>query len=93
MFTKLVTNGTAGVKFIEANKDWCQIPDQFATGFKADHDKAVNIKTKACQAAAQQAKMMQMAREQAQKGGRGGAGGMLGGPGLTGEYKIPQGAL
>ena len=93
MFTKLATNGSAGVKFIDANKEWCQIPDQFATGFKADHEKAVGIKNKACQAAAQQAKMMKMAREQAEKGGRGGAGGMLGGPGLTGEYKIPQGAL
>jgi hypothetical protein len=35
--------------------------------------------------------MERKARQQAQQGG--GRGGLLGGPGLSGEYKIPQGAL
>lgn len=88
-FGKLVNNGSAAVKWIEANKDWCSIPDTFLQGMKSDHEKATSLRTKACHAAAQQAAMQKKAR-QAQQGA---GGGLLGGPGLTGEYKIPQGAL
>jgi len=89
VFTKLVSNGETGVKWIESNKDWCQIPDQFAEGFKQDHTKAVSLKSQACQAAAKLTELEKKARAQAQQGGPG----LLGGGGLTGEYKIPQGAL
>jgi hypothetical protein len=90
IFSKLATNGDAGVKWIDANKDWCQIPDQFAQGFKQDHTRAVDMKGKACQAAAKMAEMQKKAAEaQKQGGGRG----MLGGPGLTGSYSMPKGAL
>ena len=91
LFGKLQANGTAGLKWITANKEWCSIPDSFAEGFKADHLKVSGIKTKVCTVAAQASKMEAQARAQAQNGG--GGGGLLGGPGLTGSLKMPQGAL
>ncbi|MBX9930499.1 MAG: hypothetical protein K2Y56_03000 [Methylobacterium sp.] len=89
LFGKLQSNGTEGVKWIAANKEWCSIPDSFAEGFKADHVKVGGIKTKVCAVAAQASKMESQARAQASNGG----GGLLGGPGLTGSMKMPQGAL
>ncbi|WP_244472354.1 MULTISPECIES: hypothetical protein [unclassified Methylobacterium] len=91
LFGKLQSNGTEGLKWISANKEWCSIPDSFAEGFKADHTKVVGIRTKVCNVAAQATKMEAQARAQAQNGG--GGGGLLGGPGLTGSLKMPQGAL
>ena len=88
-FGKLVANGTTTLKWAEANKDWCQVPDQFIQGIKTDHEKITKIRGQACGAAAKQAEMMKKARE-----GQGpGAGGLLGGGGLEGSYKMPQGAL
>jgi hypothetical protein len=92
LFGRLVTNGSSGLKWIEANKEWCSIPDSFAEGFKADHAKVSSLRTKICGIASQQAAMEKKARQQAEAGGSGG-GGLLGGPGLTGSYKVPQGAL
>ncbi len=91
LFGKMQTNGTQGIKWIEANKEWCQIPESFTEGFKADHQKVIGIKTKICGVAAQAAKMEAQAKAQAANGG--GGGGLLGGPGLTGSFKLPQGAL
>ena len=85
MFGELVTNGTNAVKWLEANKDWCQIPDPFIENIKAEHAKAVGLRGQACKAAAQQAVMEKKAKE--------GGGGLLGGDGLTGSFKMPQGAL
>ncbi len=94
ILTRLTANGQKSIAWLDANKDWCQIPDQFATTFKEDHSRVSDLKGKACQAAAQQAQMMKKARQQAQQQAQGGGGGgMLGGPGLTGQYKMPQGAL
>ncbi|MCJ2076196.1 hypothetical protein FV232_12500 [Methylobacterium sp. WL30] len=90
LFGKLQSNGVEGMKWIAANKEWCSIPDSFAEGFKADHSKVVGIRTKICGIAAQATKMEAQARAQAQNGG---GGGLLGGPGLTGQFKMPQGAL
>lgn len=90
LFGKLQVNGSEGVKWIETNKEWCSIPDSFAEGFKADHVKVSGMRTKICGIAAQQAKLEAQARAQAQNGG---GGGLLGGPGLTGSFKLPQGAL
>jgi hypothetical protein len=89
IFTKLTVNGTTGIKWLEANKDWCQIPEQFAEGFKQDHARSVEMKGKACQVAAKMAEM----EKQAKKGQQGGASGLLGGGGLTGSYTMPKGAL
>ncbi|MFD0937351.1 hypothetical protein ACFQ12_19510 [Methylobacterium trifolii] len=91
LFGKLQANGAEGVKWIAANKEWCSIPDSFADGFKADHTKVMGIRNKICGMAAQASKMEAQARTQAQNGG--GSGGLLGGPGLTGSFKMPQGAL
>ncbi|HEV2558964.1 MAG TPA: hypothetical protein VGU45_10085 [Microvirga sp.] len=82
-FGKLVANGDTGMKWIEANKDWCQIPDQFAQSFKEDHNKIKELRGQACKAAAQMNQMEKQARQ----------GSNPFGGGLTGEYKIPQGAL
>lgn len=90
LFGKLQANGASGVKWITANKEWCSIPDSFAEGFKSDHTKVSGIRTKVCGVAAQAAKMEAQARAQAQNGG---GGGLLGGPGLTGSLRMPQGAL
>lgn len=92
LFTKLVANGSAGLKWIEANREWCSIPDSFADGFKADHGRVMQLRTKICGAAAQQAVMERKARQQAQNGG-GASSGLLGGPGLTGATRMPSGAL
>lgn len=90
LFTKMTANGTTGLKWIEANKEWCSIPESFVTGFKEDHDRVVGLRTKICGAAAQQAQMEKKMRQQAQNNS---GSGLLGGPGLTGSYKVPQGAL
>ena len=90
LFGQLQANGATGIKWITANKEWCSIPDSFAEGFKADHLKVGGIRTKICGIAAQAAKMEAQGRAQAQNGG---GGGLLGGPGLTGSLKMPQGAL
>ena len=87
-FGKLVTNGATMLKWAEANKDWCQIPEQFVEGIRTDHEKVVKIRGQACSVAAKQAELEKKARS-----GQGGAGGLLGGGGLEGSYKIPQGAL
>jgi hypothetical protein len=83
-FGKLVANGTAILKWTDANKDWCQVPETFVEGIKADHAKAQEIRAKACNVAA---KIQQM-EKQAKSGG-----GLLGGGGLTGPTAMPQGAL
>jgi hypothetical protein len=91
LFGKLVTNGSDGMKWISANREWCSIPDSFTEGFKADHERVIGIRSQICKVAAQATKMEAQARAQAQAGG--GGGGLLGGPGLSGAFKLPQGAL
>ena len=88
-FGKLVTNGNTTLKWAETNKDWCQVPDQFIQGIKEDHDKIVKIRGQACSVAAKQTEM----EKKAASGQGGGPAGLLGGGGLEGTYKIPQGAL
>jgi hypothetical protein len=93
LFTQLTANGTQFVKFIDVNKDWCQIPDQFAAGMKTDHERTTKIRAQACSVAQKQQQMMKQARQAQQNGGPGAPSGLLGGPGLTGQHKMPQGAL
>lgn len=88
VFTKLVNNGSTGVKWLESNKAWCQVPDQFAKSFEEDHKRAVDMKSKACNAAAKVAEMERQAKKAQQQGN-----GLLGGGGLTGSYTMPKGAL
>lgn len=88
VFTKLVSNGDTGIKWLDANKTWCQVPDQFAESFKQDHKRAMDMKGQACQAAAKLAEMEKKAKQAQQQGS-----GLLGGGGLTGSYTMPKGAL
>ncbi len=92
LFTKLSTNGVGALKWLELNKDWCQVPERVSEGFKADHARVTNFKGQACKAATQVGEMEKKARQQAQQGG-GARSGLLGGDGLSGSYKMPQGAL
>jgi hypothetical protein len=92
IFTKLTANGEAGVKWMSANKDWCQIPDQVVQGFTEEHKRIQNIKGQACQAAAKLAEMEKRAKQAQQQQQKQGGGNRLGG-GLTGTYSIPKGAL
>lgn len=89
-FSSLVTNGNKTLKWMEANKDWCQIPDSLVANIKNDHQQAEKLRAQACKVAAQVSEMEKKARS-AQGGG--GGSGLLGGDGLTGSYKIPQGAM
>lgn len=94
---KLVSNGNSFIAWANANKDWCQIPDQFVEGLTADNANANKIRGQACNAVKQQAVMMERARAaqarqaQQQKGGAGAFGGadaVTGGP-----VRVPPGAL
>jgi hypothetical protein len=90
-FGKLVSNGETGLKWFETNKDWCQVPDQFVENFKADHDKIKDLRGKACGIVSKMEKMQNQARQQQQQQQQ--QNGNPFGGGLTGTYKIPQGAL
>lgn len=85
-FGALVSNGSGLIKWVDTNKEWCQIPDNFAQSIKEDHGRAVKIRGQACGAAAKQAQMEKQARDGASTG-------LLGGGGLSGATRMPQGAL
>ncbi|MDR1828767.1 MAG: hypothetical protein LBR29_10585 [Methylobacteriaceae bacterium] len=82
----LVANGEKLVKWIELNKDWCGVPDQFAENILKDHKNSIGLRANACKAAAQMEKMKQ-------QGAAEGHTNPLGAGGLSGQWKIPQGAL
>ena len=56
------------VSYLEKNKDWCNVPDQFLENAKTGRGKSVAFAGKACAVAAQVEKMK---RQQAQGGGAG----------------------
>lgn len=91
IFTKLVTNGNAGSKWMTDNKDWCQIPDQVVENFSQDHKRAQDFKGQACGAAAKMAEMEKKAKQQQQQQQQ--QGGPRMGGGLTGTLSVPKGAL
>jgi hypothetical protein len=84
LFGKLVSNGQSTITWAEGNKSWCQIPDQFIDGLKKDNANITKIRAQACQVAAQQKEMAKRAQQ---------AGGMPMDDGLSGNVRIPQGAL
>lgn len=86
VFTRLDRNGDTMLKWMETNKDWCQVPDQVVENFTKEHKQIEKTRGEACTAAARFNEMQRRAAEQRQ-------GGNPFGGGLTGEYKIPQGAL
>jgi hypothetical protein len=74
-------------KWIEENKDWCQIPDNVVEQFKTGAGQASRARGQACGAARQQASAVARARAQ-QRAAQGG------GPAPVGSgVRLPQGAL
>lgn len=90
IFTRMVSNGESGAKWLEGNKDWCQVPPQVAAGFLAEFEQMKKLKGQHCGAVAKIAQMEKAARQRIQETG---PASLLGGGGLTSEFKIPQGAL
>jgi hypothetical protein len=95
ILNQISSNGSQVLKFMDVNKDWCQIPDAFVDNMKNDHERSNKIRNQACNAASQQAKAMQQQqqavkqqREAQERGGFGGADVVTGGP-----WRVPQGAL
>ncbi len=85
IFTRLNKNGDTTLKWFNENKAWCQIPDDFIDGFTKDHNQVAKLRTQSCNVAAQ----IEQQRKQAQQGG----GNPAWGGGLSGQYRMPQGAL
>jgi hypothetical protein len=90
---QIVSNGSRLLTFMDANKDWCQIPDAFVDNMKGDNARAGQIRAQACRAVSQQAAAERKARAQAQQqaGQQGGFGGVDAVTG--GAWRVPQGAL
>jgi hypothetical protein len=96
-FGALVANGNRVLAFINANKDWCQIPDDFANNVKTGQAQASRVRAQACNAASQRGRMEAQARAAAarQAQGQQAGGNPFGGTdGFTGgAWRVPQGAL
>lgn len=93
LFGQLANNGARTLAFVRENKDWCQIPDEFATNLANAQSQVTRVRGQACTAARQQAQMQAQARQQARQtqenlGAFGGADTVTGG-----AWRIPQGAL
>ncbi|MGJ3264967.1 MAG: hypothetical protein ACFE0R_17210 [Salinarimonas sp.] len=82
----LEENGQKLVSFIDENQAWCQIPNDFAQNVRQDHERVGGMRADACRVAAQINNAERQAREAAESN-------QFGGPGLTGRFPIPQGAL
>ncbi|MGL4648644.1 MAG: hypothetical protein ACRC1H_04495 [Caldilineaceae bacterium] len=96
LFSSLASNGSQTLAFATENKDWCQIPDSFMDGLRQGNKQASDVRSKACNAARQQATMLSRARQQQQQAqqqqqGAGSFGGVDGFSG--GAWRVPQGAL
>ena len=88
LLAKLDDNADSMLKWMNTNKDWCQVPDQMIQSLKEGQANLSKAKGQPCKVAAQVRDMQKKAKQaqQQQKGNPFGGG-------LTGEYKIPQGAL
>jgi hypothetical protein len=95
LFGSLAANGSQTIAFVDENKDWCQIPDDFVANLKESQKQIANVRGQACRAAQQQAvvrqRLQQQQRQAQQQGGAGAFGGVDGFSG--GPWRVPQGAL
>ena len=91
IFTKLVANGTTGEKWMTANKDWCQVPDQLIQSFAEDHKRSQQFKGQAC-GAPRRWPRWKSGPSRASSSKAAAAAGKMGG-GLTGTLSVPKGAL
>jgi hypothetical protein len=93
----LTGNGARTLTFINTNKDWCRIPDEFVANFKNDHQRTLGFRGQACRAVTQQAVLQRRAAQaQAQATQRQGGdqSGFSGADSITGgPMRVPQGAL
>ncbi|MGL4241904.1 MAG: hypothetical protein ACRCTI_12400, partial [Beijerinckiaceae bacterium] len=89
--SQLVAQDVKLNKWLEENKDWCQIPDNVVEQFKEGSGSATRARGQACGAAKQQAAAMARARapQRAAQGGGGGGGAPAPGSGV----RLPSGAL
>ncbi|MCX7340863.1 MAG: hypothetical protein NT037_10105 [Hyphomicrobiales bacterium] len=94
-FSELASNGARTIAFLKDNKEWCQVPDEFANNVNSSQGQIVKVRGQACNAAKQQATMLRQAREQQRRQAQGqdnssfgGIDGFSGGP-----WRVPQGAL
>lgn len=72
------------VKWMEEQKDWCQVPEEMLSQLKGQQGQIDKVRGQACNAAAQQAKAMRQQRQ---------GGGQQAGPGVGAGVRLPQGAL
>jgi hypothetical protein len=89
IFGRLASNGTRIISWIETNGAWCQVPEQVAESIKGQQGQISKVRGQACNAASQQAKM----EAQARQGRAALPPGTIGGDGITGPLRLPQGAL
>lgn len=80
-FGNLVSSEAKMLKWMEDNKEWCQIPEQLIEDLKKGAAQGQKVRNQACSAAKKEAQM----RAQAASGGGGGA--------RRPAVKLPQGAL
>ncbi len=92
-FGDLASNGARTIAFVNENKDWCQIPDDFVSGITDAQKQIAGVRGQACKAASQQAQLMKQARQRQQQaqGDNGSFGGVDGFS--SGPWRVPQGAL
>jgi hypothetical protein len=74
------------VKWMEDQKDWCQVPDEMISQLKGQQGQIDKVRGQACGAAAKQAQMMKQARRAQQQQRQAG-------PSVGGGVRLPQGAL
>jgi hypothetical protein len=97
IFSDLAANGSRTIAFVNANKDWCQIPDEFASGLQNSQGQINRVRGQACNAAQQRTRLLAQARrqqQQAQQQGGAGQSTFGGVDGFSGgAWRVPQGAL
>lgn len=71
------------LEWLEANKDWCQIPDEFHSQFKQATEQTNKVRGQACTAAKKEQAMRRQVQRNAQPRG----------PQVGGGVRLPQGAL
>jgi hypothetical protein len=97
VFSDLAANGARTIAFVNANKDWCQIPDEFANGLRGSQGQITRVRGQACGAAQQRTKLLAQARRQQQQAQQQGGAGQSTFGGVdgfsSGPWRVPQGAL
>lgn len=86
---QLVSADSRMSKWVDENKDWCQIPEQIVEQLKTGAEQAQRARGQACGVAKQQAAMIARARAQQRAAQQGGGGA----PAVGSGVRLPSGAL